>query len=76
MTSELYQAFSRFSGQFKGHVTEWEMAANEATWEIGSAVGGGGGEGVVSCPDPSHVREGLVRQVQILGLASECESDQ
>jgi len=45
MTSELYQAFSRFSRQFKGHVTEWEMAANVATWEIGSVVGGGGGEG-------------------------------
>ena len=52
------------------------MATNEATLEIGSAVGGGGGDRVVSCPDPSHVRDGPVRQVQILGLASECESDQ
>jgi len=31
---------------------------------------------VVLCPDPPHVREGLVTQVQILGLASEFESDQ
>ena len=31
---------------------------------------------LVSCPDPTHVREGLVTQVQILGPASEFESIQ
>jgi len=31
---------------------------------------------LVLCPDPTHVQEGLVTQVQILGLSSEFESVQ